>query len=273
MIIYKVTNLKTGLSYIGQTVRDLPTRKSEHLRSAQRASSQENPQALHKAINEYGSGEFSWEIIETCTNKDQLNQKERYWVAFYNTLIPNGYNQTVGGAIDANMLEETRIKIADKIKELHKDPEYQARVYPKLKGLTPPNKGIPMTEKQRAKVSAARAAVYKDPTYVNPNVGQKRTEEQKANIKAGQKGKMAIGKAWTAAHKDQYTTEVRAKMRAKKLGKKPANTKKVRCIETGVIYDGLTEAAKALDINRQSIWMQIKGKLKSAGGKHFEYCS
>lgn len=174
--------------------------------------------------------------------------------------------------MDGSMSEEIRERIAKSVVELHKDPEYQARVYPKLKGRTPPNKGIPMSEAQKVKVSAAKKAVYADPTYINPNVGQKRTGEALENLhKAFETRTLPTGDAWTEAHGSQYTPEVRAKMRAAKLGKKPANTKLVECIETGQVFEGLTEASKALDINRQSIYLNIKGKLKSAGGKHFKY--
>ncbi len=169
------------------------------------------------------------------------------------------------------MSEVIRGRISDKVKELHKDPVYQAKVYPKLKGRVPPNKGVPMSEGQKAKVGAARKAAYQVPGYVNPNVGQERTEEQKEHIKKGQEGKMCSGEAWQEAHKGQYTEEVRIKMRAAKLGKKPANTKKVECIETGQVYDGLTDASIATGINRQSIYLQIKGKIKAAGKLHFRY--
>lgn len=83
---------------------------------------------------------------------------------------------------------------------------------------------------------------------------------------------MATGDKWQDAHKDQYTAEVREKMRQKKLGKKPANTKQVLCIETGQVFQGLTEASKELDVNRQSVYLQIKGKLKQVAGKYtFKY--
>lgn len=271
MIIYRVINTKNGKIYIGQTIRDLKTRKSEHLRSAANLKWFKHPGLFHVAISEDGSGAFEWEELEICTSLDHLNEREKFYIKLLNSLAPDGYNQTIGGAVDESMSEEVRRKISDSMVALHKDAAYKAKIYPKLKGLVPPNKGTQMTEAQKLKVGAARKAAYETPGYINPNLGQKRTEEQVANIRAGQIGKMVCGDKWKAVHKDQYTPEVRAKMRAKKLGKKPANTKKILCEETGQIFNGLTDASNALDINRQSIYLQIKGSIKSAGGKHFKY--
>ena len=271
MIIYKATIKSTGKIYIGQTIRDFNVRKYEHLRSAQRLTLQKYPTPFHVDIRAYGSGDIEWETLEVCTSADHLNEREKFFIKQFDCEYPRGYNQTTGGSMDSTMSEITRRKIADSVSALHKNPEYKLKVYPKLKGLPAPNKGKPMSEAQKAKVSAAKKAVYADPSYTNPNLGAKRTDEQKANIKAGQQGKMEKGEAWHVTHKDQYTDEVRAKMSAAKLGKKPANTKKILCLETGEVFNGLTEASLSLGVNRQSIYMQIKGKLKAAGGKHFKY--
>ena len=37
-----------------------------------------------------------FEIIEECCI-NQLNEKERYYIQYYNSVCPNGYNQTLGG--------------------------------------------------------------------------------------------------------------------------------------------------------------------------------
>lgn len=47
------------------------------------------------AINKYGIENFTFEIIEECS-EEQLNNRERYWIAYYDT-YHNGYNRTVGG--------------------------------------------------------------------------------------------------------------------------------------------------------------------------------
>ncbi len=271
MIIYKATCSIEGKSYIGQTVRNLTQRKGEHLRAAANISLKLKPTLLQAAISKFGSGAFTWEILEECPSIDHMNEREKFYIKLLSTMTPHGYNQTAGGAMDEFMSETIRERISKSMTENHQDPEYRANLYPQLKGRIPPNKGVPMSEEQKLKVGAARKAAYDVPGYVNPNIGQERTPEQMERLKAGWAKRDLGGEKWHTAHDGQFTPEVREKMRQAKVGKKPANTKQVMCIETGQVFDGLTEAAKALDINRQSIWMQLKGKIKAAGGKHFKY--
>lgn len=49
--------------------------------------------------------------------------------------------------------------------------------------------------------------------------------------------------------------------------------KKVRCIETGVVYASILEAGRKLEINQGHISECCNGKRKSAGGYHWEYLS
>jgi group I intron endonuclease len=274
MIIYKATSNTTGKSYIGQTWRPFKERKAEHMRAAANIKFLTNPTVFNSALSMQGTADFDWEVLEVCDSAEHCNEREKFYIKLLNTIHPEGYNSTPGGTgMDSTMSETMRNKIASSMVLVHTDPEYQARVYPKLKGLTPPNKGIPMSDQQKAKVSAAKKAVYADPTYINPNIGQKRTGEALKNLQDGHSKRiMPTGEAWTEAHGNQYTEEVREKMRQAKLNKKPANTRQIECIETGEIFAGLTEAAEKLQLPRQSIWMNIKGKVKKVGKKYtFRY--
>lgn len=90
-VIYKITNNLTGKSYVGQTIRPLKRRWQEHCQNAVRCK------VLHRAIMKYGKENFTIEKIDTADNPKELNAKEVYWIKFYNTLVPNGYNMTKGG--------------------------------------------------------------------------------------------------------------------------------------------------------------------------------
>lgn len=92
--IYKVTNTITNTSYIGQAT-NISLRLYQHMHSAisEKASDYDYP--LHRAIRKYGVDNFTFEILEECDNC-LLNEREMYWIAFYDT-FKSGYNQTAGG--------------------------------------------------------------------------------------------------------------------------------------------------------------------------------
>ena len=58
--------------------------------------------------------------------------------------------------------------------------------------------------------------------------------------------------------------------RAKKTAEK--KYKKVLCLETGVVYESITEAGNATKTSPGNICYCCKGILKTAGGYHWEYC-
>ena len=89
MVIYKATNKINGKVYVGQTVRSLAERMAEHIRH--------DHTAFDKALRKYGLDAFDVEEIDSAASVEELNQKEIYWIGFYNCVVPNGYNMCDGG--------------------------------------------------------------------------------------------------------------------------------------------------------------------------------
>ena len=85
--IYKITKKENGKSYIGQS-NDIERRFSEHKNKL------DIP--IDMAIQKYGADAFTFEVIEEC-ELDQLDDRERYWIAYYNTYKGFGYNCNEGG--------------------------------------------------------------------------------------------------------------------------------------------------------------------------------
>ncbi len=93
MLIYKATNLINGKCYIGQTSKSLEERIKGHLKF----SSYYKNMLICRALKKYGIRNFSWEIIQECSSKTEMDEKERYYIERYNSRYPSGYNLTDGG--------------------------------------------------------------------------------------------------------------------------------------------------------------------------------
>jgi hypothetical protein len=59
--------------------------------------------------------------------------------------------------------------------------------------------------------------------------------------------------------------------RAVKHGWKGDNSKKVRCVENGMVFDSLNKASEWLGISAGHICKCCQGKRKTCGGFHWEY--
>lgn len=87
--IYITTNHINGKRYIGQKKYDKQGYWKEYLGSGI---------ILAKAIEKYGRDNFSKEIIEECESKEKLNDREKYWISYYDAVnSDNFYNLTLGG--------------------------------------------------------------------------------------------------------------------------------------------------------------------------------
>ena len=89
--IYKFTSRTTGLSYIGQSVQ-LERRYQDHINEAKQ---DRRNSKWYQALREQGEENFDYSIIEEC-KAAELNQREIFWIAYYNS-FHNGYNSTPGG--------------------------------------------------------------------------------------------------------------------------------------------------------------------------------
>jgi group I intron endonuclease len=84
VVIYKTTNLINNKIYIGQLSRN----DSNYLGSGE---------ILKKSIKKYGKKNFTRETIAYCNTKDELDFLEKFFIEFYNSKDPNGYNLAGGG--------------------------------------------------------------------------------------------------------------------------------------------------------------------------------
>ena len=93
--IYKITNNRTGESYIGQT-NNLNRRKQEHFTELSLGSHHNKGMQT-----DYNNGDrFTFTVLENINGtRHDLHEKEKEYIRQYNTFY-RGYNQTPGGEYD-----------------------------------------------------------------------------------------------------------------------------------------------------------------------------
>ena len=89
--IYKITNLVNGKLYIGKTINS-NNRWKTHLSITKSGPTNRRYQYLHRAINKYGSDNFKFEVIESGISEQDIIDRERYYIAKYDTFHGEGYN-------------------------------------------------------------------------------------------------------------------------------------------------------------------------------------
>ena len=250
MLIYVIRNKHNGKPYVGQTQRTLEERIYEHRHG--------KTLYIDRAIRKIGWENFTVEVIEVCSTLEELNEREIYWICKLNSKKPNGYNMTDGGSntIGWHHSEETKKRISKKKKAQNKgkgNPMYGRRHTAKSrKQISLSKTGKHHTAVTRAKMSANNSGEK------NPNYGRKHTAEERAKMSSANSGERNV-------HRGKHLSE-RTKL---KIGR--ANSKAVRCVETGRIFNSITEAAKELGIDRAHISDACKGKRSTVGGFHWEY--
>lgn len=78
--IYKITNIKNQMCYVGQAV-NIAERWRQHIKRGTGAEVATRNK-LYPAMYEIGPENFTFEILEECT-ADKLNEREQYWQEFY----------------------------------------------------------------------------------------------------------------------------------------------------------------------------------------------
>jgi hypothetical protein len=137
--IYKFTNKITGLIYIGQTKTNLCDRicgRSDRKLKYHTlwdghyilAFEKNSKAKFHNALREYSKENWDLEIIEEIQTDELLNDREVYWIAYYDS-FNNGYNSTLGGkgAKGYKQTEHQRKRISKIMKERWANGDFKDR--------------------------------------------------------------------------------------------------------------------------------------------------
>ena len=101
--IYKITNILTNKSYIGKHKYSKKELDPRYLTGGI---------LIRKSIEKHGIENFTKELIDTADTLEDLNDKEIYYINYYQTKTPLGYNLTKGGDGLVDPSPEVRLKLA-----------------------------------------------------------------------------------------------------------------------------------------------------------------
>ena len=243
--VYRIVNNINGKMYVGQSI-NIKARWKDHINTLNRNDS--HSVLLQRAWNKYGQENFSFEILELCT-EDMLDEVESKYIIFYNT-IQNGYNIESGGNKNKHLSEETRKKIGDSHRGKHMSEESRQKMSSSRTGEGNGMFGKHHTEDARRKMSAAKTGKpghpcteYQKKCARLANLGKTVSEETKRKISEAAKGRPAYNK----------------------------NPRPVYCIELERVFDTASDAGKNLNISSSNIIGCCEHIRKTCGGYQWIY--
>ena len=91
--IYKITNQKNGMVYIGSSI-EVERRWRQHKEASINEKDHHYNYPLMIAFREFGIANFTFEVIDTLPDYQTMIKAEHDWIIKENCIVPNGYNQT-----------------------------------------------------------------------------------------------------------------------------------------------------------------------------------
>lgn len=135
--IYCFTNLINNKKYIGSTIQEVKKRYNQHLYNAYNKKDKiRYSYPLYCAIRKYGIENFSFEILEEYEGEyHELLQLESNYIIKFDSIVPNGYNQTSDTTHPMRDLEiakkvsETKRENANRVIAMDKNSEEIIGIY------------------------------------------------------------------------------------------------------------------------------------------------
>ena len=233
--IYSIVNTIDNKRYVGIS-SDYKNRKRLHIWGMKNGKHKNIK--IKRAVNKYGFDNFVFEVLEELESEDRMLalEKEHHYINKYNS-YHKGYNQSEG--FESSFLYKESKETKEKRRKLMKGNTYwlgrkHTEETKKKIGLI--HKGKVVSAETRFKTSESRKGMMKGED--NPFYGKKHNEKTKEII--------------------------RAKLTASK-------GTKVQCVETGQIFNSISECAKTLNCDRRNIRRVCEGVCKQTKGYTFTF--
>lgn len=195
LIIYYTRNLINWKGYVGQHATN--NLKDNYLGSGR---------ILQKAIKKYGKENFESGILEICSSREILNEREKYWIKYFRDKGHILYNISEGGS-GKEHIQETKNKISKSLSGVN-HPMYGR------KGIINHNFGKKRSKEVCERIS--KGSTGKRIGILNPNYGKKASEETLLKLRNSHLGKTLSESAKKKVSEFQ-TGRVRSEETRKKL--------------------------------------------------------
>jgi len=211
MIIYKTTNELNKKMYVGQDTHNNQNYFGSGI-------------LIVRAIKKYGKENFKREIIDFAESIGELNEKERYWIKFYNCKFPDGYNLTDGGygVIGYTFTEKDREKSSLAAKKSWGDPKIREKI---IGGLIRALTKEAIENKSKAQKEAQNRPEVKQKASKSHKESWRKPEVREKRIKA--LSDLEVKKKISSSHKQSWSDpKIREKYIQAKRKKRGPNKKK-----------------------------------------------
>ena len=274
--IYKITNLITGLSYIGKDQNDNPSYMgsgillwNSYRKRFNKKDLDANKRAHHKWVYEQNQKYKYYEktILHICEDKNELCELEKYYINKYNTIRPNGYNIANGGeggyltfGYTDEEKNELKIKISKATKEAMNKPEVKEKLLKSVSNKSDDwkkhisesltgRKGTPMTDENKEKLIQRNIGN----TYGIGNksrTGQHNSEEMNKRISDGLK---------KVVHTEKWNKKVSESLKGRSLSESHKESlRKPKPKYKWLLPDGTYRIMDASNGSKHKDWIRLE---------------
>ena len=203
--VYKITNNINGKIYIGLHKYNGDKIDENYWGSGR---------IISYAIAKEGKENFSREILEWCTNRESLIDREIYWIAKLDARNPEvGYNLAPGG--DGGDLGEVVRKHQSEVQSGSKHWNYGKHLSEETKKkISESHRGIKHTEECKKRMSELKTQYFK--THSVAEDVRKRISEGNKNVSAETRYKRGLanrGKKFSDEHKRKMSASIKEAMK------------------------------------------------------------
>ena len=229
--IYITTNKANNKKYIGQKIFDKENKWKKYLGSGL---------IFKKAVKKYGINNFSREIIEQCLSKKELDEKEIYWINYYDAINSEEFYNIAeggdGGDTTAGYTKEQKEALSKKRSKALKGKINQGKSNPNAKQVICLNnmKVFDTSVEASAYCGVSSGAIQNCCNYRSYTAGKDPITHERLQ--------------W-----EYYYPDKQYKLKETKRKKNTSDSKKIICYTTKEVFNSCKEASVKYNLSENGI--------------------